>query len=178
MTQATFLEPVYLVDASSLIDLDGMNRYLQTAPPPAANYTPRERGLIWHGLEELAAAGRLKLIKQVREELERHDLAVLQRLQVYPGARMPPVRRDLQLRYKALLAEYRDLMPKDPAYDPADPWLIVAAQKWGYTIICEEVPAAQKTKRPKTTPIPDICASKSIPCVRLRRLGNDLCWIP
>jgi len=177
MTQAPLFDACYLVDASSLIDLDGLNRYASGQVPPPLSYTPQERALVWDGLLRLARDGRIKLIRQVKGELERWDRAALDRLKVYRGHRVP-VTNDLRRRYTALLNKYPELMPRDPAYDPADPWLIVAAQKYGFVIVTEELAKAARKSRAKTPPIPDICGREGVPCKSLRKLANEEGWLP
>jgi len=65
---------------------------------------------------------------------------------------MPRVNNELRLRYQWLLAQYPRLIPTDPAHDPADPWLIVSAQQYGFTIVTEELPTSVRRTRPRHGP--------------------------
>lgn len=182
MTQATFLPAVYLLDSCCPIHLEGLNRVLPGQPPGPLAFTPLERGLIWQGLERLTGEGRLQLIKQVVEELrDPAFLPVLNRLQSFRGYRVFRMSNDLRLRYRQLMTKYPELARAiaryDPQRDPADPWLIVYAQKYGYAIATEEVPSSQRrAKARRGPPIPDVCDSEGIHCVNLRRLANDEGW--
>ena len=177
MIQRRLFDPSYVVDTSSFMDLDGLNRYVSGQAPPPMSYSPQERALVWDGLLRLARDGRIKLIRQVKGELTRWDPAALERVKVYKGHRVP-VTNDLRRRYTALLNKYPGLVPQDPAYDPADPWLIVAAQKYGFVIVTEELPKAIRKSKAKTPPIPDICQREGILCKSLRELANDEGWLP
>ena len=73
------IRPVYLLDSSSLIRLDGRDR----PPLNPLEFTNQERALIWEGLEHLTEEGRLKLITPVKNELKRWPPEGLRRLMVY-----------------------------------------------------------------------------------------------
>jgi hypothetical protein len=167
MTQAR-LWAVFLVDTSCLMRLDGLDR----PPPDPPAYSPQERQRIWQGLTALAQDGRLKLIKQVKGELERWHPVALSRLKPIPGTRMPRVNNELRLRYQWLLAQYPRLIPADPA------WLIVSAQQYGFTIVTEELPTGVRRSRPRHgPPMPDLCNELGIPWTSLRSLAGAEGWI-
>jgi hypothetical protein len=116
-------------------------------------------------------------VKQVKKELKRWHPAALVRLAAFPGTRMPPANRELKLRYRSLLTRYRKLIPRDPRHDPADPWLIVSAQQYGYTIVTMETALKEKKYKPKRgIPLPDLCDALQIPWKDLTKLANDEGW--
>ncbi len=175
MTQKSLL-PVYLMDASPIIRLDGMDR----RPPTPPDFTITERALIWDGLEEFAKDGRLRLIKQVREELSRWHPQGLARLMAFPGCRFDMRRtQGVTLEYQRIVTTYPDLAPKAGGRDPADPWLIVAAQKYGWTIITMELSLkARSPKARKNLRIPDVLDyEKMLPCLDLRTVANHEGWL-
>ncbi len=174
MTQAP-LWSIFALDTSSLVRLDGLDR----PPPYPTAYSPDERVKTWKGLEALADDGRLRLVKQVREELSRWHPTGLGRLSAFPGCRMPRTNNELRCRYQRLLASYPRMIPRDPARDPADPWLIVSAQQYGLTIITEELPrSARRSRARRGPPIPDVCDDLGIQWTSLRSLAMASSWIP
>ena len=183
MIQATFLPPVYLLDSSSPIHLEDLNRILPGQPPATPAFTAREREPIWEGLERLANDGRLVLIKQVVEELsDPAFIPVLDRLRSFRGYRVLKHTNDLRRRYRDLMRRHPDLARAiaryDPTRDPADPWLVVNAHKHGLTIVTEELRRTVRAGRPRRgPPIPDICDKEGIRCISLRHLANDEGWL-
>jgi hypothetical protein len=170
---------VYLLDTSSLVRLDGLDGI-----PPPDPFSAKERALIWDGLEELADEGRIKLIKQVKSELKRHNPKGLARLSQYRGHRLIVRRTPEVIKiYRSVTANHPDLMKGGSRLDPADPWLIVAAEKFAYTIICEELLKAHRAptlplRRRKMDRIPDVCQARKLEnAVRLRDLAKNLKWI-
>ncbi|MGH9875104.1 MAG: DUF4411 family protein [Pyrinomonadaceae bacterium] len=169
---------VYLIDACSIIRLDGKDRN-----PPAVPYTVREKKLIWEGLEDLADEGRLKLIKQVKEELSRHDPNGLKILKQYPGQKLI-IRRTAEVirLYRTITTNHPDLIKGGSRFDPADPWLILAAEKYDYTIITEELLKSERTtlkpRKRNMERIPDVCKIRPISdAIKLRDLAKQEGWI-
>ncbi len=175
MTQLAF-QPVYLCDGCCIIRLDGKDRM----PPAPPDFTPQERALIWDGLERLTGAGRLKLISQVKEELSRWHPEGLKRLVPYPGHRVNLPRSPANiLLWRQVVSRYPDIGPR-PGKDPADPWLIVAAQKFRYPIVTMELALSERSPRAnKKLRIPDICALEGMPLpMNLRQLAVVEGWLP
>ena len=182
MTQESFLAQLpttWLLDTCCPMNLDGKNQVLDGQASQVPLYSDEERRAIWAGLESLANEGRLKLIREVKQELRRLYPESLARLDGYKWVSAPRVGTDLQWRYQALLSKYPDLTPEDDlTHDPADPWLIVTAQKYSYAILSDEVREKEKKGRVKHGPqIPDICDAENIDCKRLRELANDEGWL-
>lgn len=169
---------IYLIDSSSIIRLDGKDRN-----PPAQPFTAIERELIWEGLEAFAENGRMKVIKEVREELERWDSAGLDRLKQYPAQRLI-IRRTQNVitQYQAITTSHPDLMKGGSRFNPADPWLILAAEKYAYTIITEELEKSARTtqvgRMQRRERIPDVCQVRNLkPIICLRDLAVQEGWI-
>ena len=136
MSQSLFPVPVvYLLDTSSVVRLDGKD-----GVPSANPFSPTEREKIWEGLEQFADEGRLKLVKQVKSELWRHDRKGRARITKYPQhALVIKKTRQVVRLYQNVTTNHGDLMRGGSRRDPGDPWLIVASELYGYTIICEEL---------------------------------------
>lgn len=175
MTQLGFY-PTYLLDACCVTRLDRMDR--RNLNPPT--FTPVERAVIWDGLERLADQGRLKLITPVKRDLEHWYPGGLARLEAYPGHRLQMQRTaptNVAL-YQQIVTRYPDIAPK-PGRSDSDPWLLVAARRFGYTIVTMELslgarsPTANKKMR-----IPDICTRENLLCQDLHGLAKDEGWLP
>jgi hypothetical protein len=169
---------VYLLDTSSPVRLDGKDRVPSTSPFSAA-----EQKAIWKGLEELADQGRLKLIKQVKEELARHDPDALKRLRQYSGQKLIIKRTATTIKhYQLITSKHPDLLKGGSRFDPADPWLILAAERLGYTIISEELSKPERTTRSQRKKnmerIPDVCKARKLKdAIKLRDLAKQEGWI-
>lgn len=168
----------YLLDSSSIIRLDGKDRV-----PPTSPFTADEQSKIWDGLEQFAKDGRLKLIRQVREELGRHDPAGLKRLKEIPGVNLI-IRRTpaIVLKYQSITTAHPDLMKGGSRFDPADPWLILASELHGHIIVSEELSKTERTtliaRKLKLERIPDVCIARRLdPAIKLRDLALQEGWI-
>jgi hypothetical protein len=167
---------VYYVDCSSLMELDGRQSLL-SGSSQTPSFARLERGLIWAGLESIAADGRLKLVKQIRAELGRWHPTALARLDRFEGCRVPPTTNDLRRRYQELIANHPRWAPRTK-YDPGDPWLIVSTQKFGGVLVTEELHAADQTRPRKSRPkIPDVCDAVGVPYYNLRQLAEVEQWL-
>lgn len=160
------------------MELDNRHLVLPGQPPRAPSFTAIEQGLIWDGLDGLARNGRLKLITHVKMELRRWHPDALNHLKGYRGHRAPNRTPDLVRRYQVVMGQFPRLIERDPKYDPADPWLIAMAQKYGYTVVTEEKPVAERSRPGRKTPIPDVCHALGIPSVNLRGLAVLEEWLP
>jgi hypothetical protein len=168
---------VYLLDTCTVVGLDGKHR------PPTSQYSSAERVLIWEELETLANDGRVKLIKQVKAELKRWHPGGLARFAPYPGHRLIVKRTaDVVRHYQLITTQHPDLARAGRMkFDPADPWLIVAAERHGYTVVTDELLQADratlKGRKQREQRIPDVCKIRNVPCVKLRDLAIQLGWI-
>jgi Domain of unknown function (DUF4411) len=169
---------IYLIDSCSVIRLDGKDRN-----PPAQPFTTVERELIWEGLEAFAENGRLKIIKEVREEVERLDPLGLDRLKQHSAHRLI-IRRTQKVitQYQAITANHPDLMKGGSRFNPADPWLILAVEKYDYRIITEELLKSARTtqvsRMQRRERIPDVCQARTLKApICLRDLAVQEGWI-
>lgn len=181
MSQSLFPVPtVYLVDTSSLVRLDGLDNV-----PPSNPFSTQEQKAIWEELESLAKDGRLKLIKQVKGELKRYDPVALNRLRAYSGHSLKMNKTDPVVirKYREVTSNHPDLMRGGSRRDHADPWLIVAAELFGYKIITEELLKGDRLptlplRRLKMERIPDVCQARKLEdAIHLRDLAMQLNWI-
>ncbi|MHB8514713.1 MAG: DUF4411 family protein [Dehalococcoidia bacterium] len=168
---------MYTLDTCCFLELDGCHSVLAGQARKPDTYSALQRGLIWQGIEQLCRDGRLRIIPQVRDELSRHDAEALRRLQHFPDHSTPPLNNDLRQRYTRLMAAYPRLIPNDPTRDPADPWLIVRAQRYGYTIATEEKPKHLRTTKLNVPKIPDVCAAENVPWMCLQDLVAREKWL-
>ncbi len=180
MAYTLFPEPtVYLLDTSSVVRLDGKD-----GNPSAQPFTEAEQVAIWEGLEKFAEEGRIKLIKQVKSELWRHDRKGRGRLCKYEQHSLVIKKTKKVIRlFQGVTTNHSDLMKGGSRRDPGDPWLIVAAELFDYTIICEELlkkdrsPTLPRRKR-QMERIPDVCQVRRLPdAIRLRDLAEQEGWI-
>lgn len=171
--------PVYLIDTSSVVRLDGKD-----GVPAADPFSKDEREQIWEGLEQFAADGRIKLIKQVKSELWRHDRKGRARLCKYPQTALTIKRTPQIVRlYQDVTTNHPDLTKGGSRRDPGDPWLIVAAELNDYVIICEELLKRDRSRtlrrrRRNMERIPDVCQARRLRnAIRLRDLAKQERWI-
>ena len=172
-------DEVYLLDTSSLLRLDGLDGLTPVDP-----FTESEREAIWEGLKKLAEQGRLKLIKQVKAELKRHHKRGLYKLVNYPRHEFIIPRNDGNNKiYRDVTSKHPDLIPRVSTRNPADPWLIVAAEISDYTIISEEKSKSERSqhqprKKLDQERIPDVCKERRLkPPIKLRALAVQEGWI-
>jgi hypothetical protein len=171
---------VYLADTSSIVRLDGLD-----GNPAALPFSASEQTAIWKELEDLCRTGRLKLIKQVKGELKRYNPNGLARLRQYSGHRLPIDKTDPMVvkLYGEITTNHPDLLRGGSRKDHGDPWLILAAELYGYQIITEELLQIERAttlplRRQRIEKIPDICQTRKLePAVHLRDLAIKLGWI-
>lgn len=180
MSRSLFPDPVvHLLDTSSVVRLDNKDAVLATVP-----FTAKEQEAIWKGLEQLAKEGRLKVIKQVKSELWRHDRKGRARLMRFANTAIVIKKaREVVKLYQEITTNHRDLMKRGSRRDPADPWLIVASELYGYKIITEELLKADRKptlpkKRLNMERIPDVCRVRKLhDAIHIRDLALDEKWI-
>jgi hypothetical protein len=176
------LPSVYLIDACSLLWLDGVNQ----EPDGANRYNPDEQAKVWARLDDLVRHGNLKLTTDVKGELRRMGSgSAVRRLAAYSGHKVQRRTNALRVTYQQVVASHLNgnhpVVRPEWVRDPADPWLVAYAKLYGYTIITDELPAAlhrTRSKRQKVF-IPDLCGALAppLPWFHLRDLAISLGWI-
>jgi len=138
---------MYLLDANTYIQ--AKNIYYQLDFCPA----------YWHFLDQQFAAGILRSIENVYDELSPagDELAgwVKERKEHFE----PVVSNNIQQQFKQVVQHIMDLPNKSPLsvnafLNGADPWLIATAALTGAIIVTQEVPAPADSRKVK---IPNIC---------------------
>ena len=119
------------------------------------------REQIWVHLENMISADRLKTVAQVLPELEFNDPESYKRLYPLRDKFVVPTDDQTDFRVLNLISKYPRIIDKGQTYtrEPADPYLIVYAQKLGIPIINDEKSLAQRTgaRKNRRLMIPDVC---------------------
>ena len=144
----------YLIDCSSIMTFSGVD-----FANPDRFKAYREQ--IWVYLENMISEDRLKTVPQVMPELEFNDTESYKRLYRLRGKFILSPDEQTDFRVLNLISKYPKLIDKNQPYtrEPADPYLIVYAQKLGIPIINDEKPLAQRigARKHKRLMIPDVC---------------------
>ena len=162
---------IYVVDTNVSMWLDGLNE----EPDGRARFDMDEQSRFWAGLDGLMAAGNLKVIGPVADELRRLYPAGLVRLRAPSTDRSPRRNRRVDAAHAAVIAAYPRFVSR-AGHVGADPWLIAFAQTYGWTVLTEELPAGLATSRKRQPKIPDVCNDLDIPWTDLRTLAEKLKW--
>ena len=165
----------YLIDCSSIMAFSG------------ADYADPDRFIayrdkIWTHLETMLDSGRLKTVSQAWIELEYNDGESYERLKPKEGKLILPADDSTDFRVLNLISRHPKLIDDRQSYtrEPADPYLIVYAQKWGVTIISDEKPVSERKGKRKSRRhmIPDICPAEGVRCIRLEKFLKEEGVIP
>lgn len=150
---------LYLIDCSSIMAFSGAdyanpNRFLEI------------REQIWAHFQGMVLSDRLKTVAQVLPELEYNDPDSYKRLYPFRDRFVVPPDNQTEFGVFNLISKYPKLIDKGQTYtrEPADPYLIVYAQKLGVPIITEELPLAERKgiRKNKRRMIPDVCDLEGI----------------
>lgn len=142
--------PFYSFDTSAL--LNGRRDRL----PPETFRT------VWVNIEEAIAAGNVRAVEVVRDELGRRDDEVSQWAARQHGLYLS-LDPDVQGATKEVLASHPRLMGKGGGRNAADPFVIGLARARGGVVVTEETMSGNLS-RPR---IPDVCDALVVPCVNL-----------
>ena len=174
--------PVYLIDASSINELENAHRtiVLTGMPLPPAPFSDEEQIAIWKGLLSLANAGRLKLLPAVATETFRLSPKAVQRIRDMPHTRCTKTAA-IRAGYQVALEAYPDWRPRGLGdIDQGDPWLWATAIERGWAIISEEKRRGEMTdprRRRTETKLPDACDGHNILCRTLKDVAIREGWI-
>jgi hypothetical protein len=145
----------YVIDTSSVMEI-----------PRAYFGELLERA--WNIIAALASEGRLGTVVYVFEELERHDsdsaarLTSLKNKILIPDVALFDVVGQVQYQFPKVTRPFN-------RNNKADTWIIAAAWKFGYTVVCEE---GRTGNRPEIR-VPFACTELGIPCITLMQLIAD-----
>lgn len=142
--------PLYSFDTSAF--LNGRRDLL----PPATFRT------VWRNIEEAIAAGEVRAVEVVRDELSRRDDEVSQWAGQQPNLYLP-LGPDVQSATRDVLAVHPRLMGRGGGRNAADPFVIALARVRAGVVVTEETLSGNLGK-PR---IPDVCHSLEVPCVNL-----------
>jgi hypothetical protein len=160
---------LYVIDTCAIGDIDGIS------PATALPMTDAERNQIWEGLDRLIAEGRLVTVRAARDELRRKCPNAFSRLKPWRAKFFLADTPALLTEVSSVLAiwpeQTKKLASTKANRDPADPYIIALARLNHLTIVTNEKPARDRTRRKKDKHIPDICEGLSPP-VRWRSLSD------
>ena len=150
----------YSFDTSSL--LNGRRDLLPPATFPA----------VWDDIEEAIAAGQVRSVDLVREELAAKED------EVYGWARQQrglfiDLEPDIQRAARHVLAQHQRLIGIGSGRSGADPFVVALALARGGVVVTEEIPSRNLVK-PK---IPDVCAALGVRHLNLVGYLQDQGWV-
>ncbi len=175
-------KPVYLIDASSINELENSHRRIQLAgmPQPPPPFSEEEQIAVWNGLSTLADEGRLKLLSAVAFETQRLSAEAIQRIREMPHTRCTKTAA-IRANYQVALEAYPDWRPRGLGdVDQGDPWLWAAAIERGWAVISEEKRREEMTNRRQRrdeTKLPDACDGHNILCRTPKDVAIREGWI-
>jgi hypothetical protein len=147
----------YCIDTCALLDIFGRKF-------PRDLYTD-----LWPSFEAAVARGEIISVREVYQEIQRRDDAVVQWAKGHTEFFVDP--DESQLSELACIVNRHpdclDILKRKPAL--ADPWVISAASAWGLTVVTSESPDSPRK-------IPGVCSSEGIPCVDLFGMFRGLNW--
>lgn len=126
---------------------------------------------VWDAIAEMAAAGQISAVDEVRRELKKKSD------DAYTWARgcrglFVPLSREIQLATRQVLAAHPRLMGVGGgSRNSADPFVIGLAIVRGSTVVTQE--EARTLTKPH---IPDVCAALDIPCLTLPQFVAQQGW--
>lgn len=151
---------IYSFDTSSL--LNGQRDLL----PPGTFPT------VWQNIEAMIAAGSIRAIDLVRDELTARadDVNDWARRQ---SRLFVPLTEDVQLAVRDVLVEHQRIIGIGSGRSGADPFVIALARTCGGTVVTEETPSRNLTK-PK---IPDVCQAMGVRQLNLLGFIQEQGWV-
>ena len=117
---------------------------------------------LWGNVEGLIAAGAVRAVDVVRDELTKRDDEVSGWARGQGGL-FVPLDEPIQQATREILAAHPRLMGKGGGRNAADPFVIGLARVQGATVVSEETPSGNLDK-PR---IPDVCEALSVDCLNM-----------
>lgn len=153
-------ESLYSVDTSAL--LDGWVRH----------YPPEQFPSLWEQVDYLVQAGRLRVSEEVFVEIERHDDALNEWLQVRREQALVATTDEVAAIVQEILRSHERLVMSGSGRNRADPFVIAVARLVDGTVVTGEMGGTQA--RPK---IPSVCRALGIPVIGLLDLIKAERWV-
>lgn len=150
----------YSFDTSSM--LNGQRDLLPPATFPA----------VWANIEAMIAAGSIRAIDLVREELDAREDEVSGWARRQSGL-FVPLTEDVQRNVRDVLAQHQRIIGVGSGRSGADPFVIALARVHGATVVTEETASRNLTK-PK---IPDVCQAMGVRHVNLLGFIQEQGWV-
>ncbi|MHB1614148.1 MAG: DUF4411 family protein [Actinomycetes bacterium] len=117
---------------------------------------------LWANVEAVNAAGEVRAVDVVRDELTKRDDDVSIWARAQTGLFLP-LDEPVQHATREILAAHRRLMGKGGGRNAADPFVIGLARVHGATVVTEETPSGNLDK-PR---IPDVCEAMGVGCLNM-----------
>lgn len=126
---------------------------------------------LWTKIEGMIAAGAIRAVDVVRDELGRKDDATT-KWATNQADLFLPLDEDIQVATREVLAEHRKLVGKGGQRNLADSFVIGLARARGGIVVTQET-RTNNLERPR---IPDVCEAMGVRCVDLVGFIRDQGW--
>jgi hypothetical protein len=126
---------------------------------------------LWANIEQMIAAGSIRAVDVVRDELGRRDDATRAWAAAQEGL-FVILDEDVQAATSETLAAHPKLMGRGGGRNAADPFVIGLARAHGGIVVTKETPTSN-LERPR---IPDVCGAVGIRCINLIGFIRDQGW--
>lgn len=126
---------------------------------------------LWRNVEEMIAAGDIRAVDVVRDELAKRDDEVNAWANLQSDL-FVALGLEIQQATKTVLASHPKMMGKGGGRHGADPFVIGLALAVGGIVVTQESMSGS-IERPR---IPDVCAALGVPCLRFIDFVADQGW--
>jgi len=117
---------------------------------------------LWANIEQMIAAGSIRAVDVVRDELSRRDDTTWAWAATQEGL-FVTLDEEVQTATSKTLAAHPKLMGRGGGRNAADPFVIGLARAHGGIVVTEETPTSN-LERPR---IPDVCSALGVQCVNM-----------
>jgi hypothetical protein len=126
---------------------------------------------LWANIESMIAAGDIRCVDEVRNELARRDDAIHHWAKSQPEL-FVPLTADIQVAAREVLTAHRRLVGVGGGRNTADPFVIALARARNGVVVTEETRSGTISK-PR---IPDVCDAMGVPWLNLVRFVQEQGW--
>lgn len=151
------LFPGYCIDTSALIDLKEI-------------YPPDVFSALWKNIDNLVSRGELIAPREVFNELEQKDDALLMWAKKHRKI-FKNLDNEQQQQVRNILRDFPEFVDVNKTTPEADPFIIALAISKGWTVITSE--KANPSGRPR---IPDVCLKYNVRCIQLIDFFREKKW--